>query len=649
MEKRFILALVLCMVVLVVWQQFFVTKKKPPEKPPETTTEAPAAPKGETAGQAPGGGAAAPVLAPAPTIDPAKVQELVLENAKIRVVLTNVGAAVKAAEILDFHATAAARESSIPLRFLVPSEEGLHALRLDDREWPDAGLGDGLWEAKKGEDGRSVTFSRRAVRKTPEGELAYTVRKVFSLLPGDSRHLHLKIQYEFPGAADGTSLPKRFALLATGGVFQEVGGQAMTPATSAIGNVDGKLRLVPESEAEKADKEAKVAGGALATLRGQEGTGGVRVAVGGSVRFVADLSNYLGAFLSLKSFPVTTAVVHLLGDAGSRKVAGRADLGADSLRTVSVLLFEEALVRGGPPKEHEVVLYLGPKSTTFLDADLGGGGDLPAEAVKAMGEVYEGQLGWASFIGKAVLAALGFLHGVLGNWGWAIVALTFFVRLLLFPVNRRSQASMLHHQEAMARIKPKLEALKKKHEKDPRTYAQEQMKLMRAEKVPIMPLGGCLPLLLQIPIFFGLFAALRSSIDLRQAPWLWVKDLSQPDHLVAFASPWPNPLQLCGSCCGMPQAPITGFHLLPILMTIAWVASSAMMPKPQTSDPALEQQRKIMMFMPLVFGLMMYGYAAGLSLYWLTSSLLGIFESQVIKKVWPVKKPGEVVRPPVRG
>jgi YidC/Oxa1 family membrane protein insertase len=211
------------------------------------------------------------------------------------------------------------------------------------------------------------------------------------------------------------------------------------------------------------------------------------------------------------------------------------------------------------------------------------------------------------------------------------------VRLLLFPINRRSQGSMARHSEMMARIKPRLAALKEKHKNDSRKYAEEQMKLMKAEGVPLVPLGGCLPLLLQIPIFWGLFSALRTSIALRQASWLWVHDLSQPDYLIRFDTPIWNPLSLCGGCCGTTPAPIDGLHLLPILMTIAWMANSYLMPRPASMDQQAEQQRKMMMFMPVLFGFMMYSYAAGLSLYWLTSSLFGIIETRVIRKYFPLR------------
>jgi membrane protein insertase Oxa1/YidC/SpoIIIJ len=119
-----------------------------------------------------------------------------------------------------------------------------------------------------------------------------------------------------------------------------------------------------------------------------------------------------------------------------------------------------------------------------------------------------------------------------------------------------------------------------------------------------------------------------------------VQDLSQPDHLIRFASSIPNPMNFCAGCCGPGGAgDITGLHILPLLMTAAWVANSYFMPRPESSTPEQEQMRKMMMFMPVLFGLFMYTYAAGLSLYWLTSSLIGIVESRLIKKFWPVTLP----------
>ena len=132
-----------------------------------------------------------------------------------------------------------------------------------------------------------------------------------------------------------------------------------------------------------------------------------------------------------------------------------------------------------------------------------------------------------------------------------------------------------------------------------------------------------------MPIFIGLFAALRSATDLRHQPFAgWIDDLSRPDALVEFAAP------LAGF---FPLSAVTSFNLLPIIMVVVWIAHQKSMPKP--ADPNAAQMQKIMTFMPILFGVMLYNYAAGLSLYMITSSLIGIFEAKVIKKKWPVGPP----------
>jgi YidC/Oxa1 family membrane protein insertase len=135
-----------------------------------------------------------------------------------------------------------------------------------------------------------------------------------------------------------------------------------------------------------------------------------------------------------------------------------------------------------------------------------------------------------------------------------------------------------------------------------------------------------LPILLQFPVFIGLFAALRTSILLRHEPFiLWVKDLSRPDALIDFGGPLVDfPL----------ISAVTSLNVLPLVMVFLWVWHQRSMPKP--TDPQQAQMMKMMTFMPIMFGIMLYNYAAGLSLYMITSSALGIFEQKVIKKHWPV-------------
>ncbi len=225
-------------------------------------------------------------------------------------------------------------------------------------------------------------------------------------------------------------------------------------------------------------------------------------------------------------------------------------------------------------------------------------------------------------IGHGLLWVLRKLHAVTMNWGVSIILLTLFVRLALFPINRRSQTAMARYQKKMKRVQPRLDEIKKKYEDDPKKLREAQAKIMQEEGA-FPPLGGCLPMFLQLPVFFGLFSMLRTSFDLRHQPfYAWITDLSRPDRLLEIDLTLP----LLGN--------IQYFNLLPILMVIMWIVQQKGMPQP--TDEQAKRMQKMMTFMPIVFGFMLYNYAAGLSLYMLTTSTLGIFEQQVIKKVWPI-------------
>ena len=226
-----------------------------------------------------------------------------------------------------------------------------------------------------------------------------------------------------------------------------------------------------------------------------------------------------------------------------------------------------------------------------------------------------------TFIARGLLSVLRLFHGWVGNWGWAIIMLTVCVRVVLFPLNRRSQTSMARYQTKMKRVTPKMEEIKKKYADDSQKQREAQARLMQEEGA-FPPLGGCMPIFLQMPVFIGLFSALRTASELRQQPFTgWIKDLSRPDQLLYLG--W--------------EIPFIGpewLNLLPILMVVLWILQQRGMPQP--SDEQQARMQKMMMFMPIMFGFFLYNYAAGLSLYMITSSGLGIFEQRVIKKVWPV-------------
>ncbi|MBG99157.1 MAG: hypothetical protein CMN58_02280 [Solibacterales bacterium] len=212
--------------------------------------------------------------------------------------------------------------------------------------------------------------------------------------------------------------------------------------------------------------------------------------------------------------------------------------------------------------------------------------------------------GWAGFIAKPLYWMLLWTHdNVVANYGWSIVLLTVFINIVLFPVKWKSSGSMKRMQAVaplMKQINDKYKGLKFN---DPKK--QQQQKEMQAlyKKYQVNPLGGCLPMLIQMPFFFAFYGVLSVAIEIRQADWLWVADLSQPEQL--------------------------SIRILPIAMMASQFWIQSLTPTPST-DAA---QARIMKFMPLMFGFLFYSFQSGLVLYWLTSNLAGILQQVFINRM----------------
>ena len=243
----------------------------------------------------------------------------------------------------------------------------------------------------------------------------------------------------------------------------------------------------------------------------------------------------------------------------------------------------------------EAVGQVQPGATAQVDSHLWVG----PQDQKAMGALAPGlelvvDYGWLTIIAKPLFSLLTWLHGLLGNWGWAIVALTVIIKAVFFPLAAASYRSMAR----MKQVAPRLQALKEKYGDDRQKLNMAMMELYRSEK--INPLGGCLPMLVQVPVFIALYWVLLASVEMRNAPWiLWVQDLASPD-------PW---------------------FILPALMMATMFLQMKLNPTPP--DPV---QAKVMMIMPLVFGGMMFFFPAGLVLYWVVNNILSIAQQWVITR-----------------
>jgi YidC/Oxa1 family membrane protein insertase len=202
--------------------------------------------------------------------------------------------------------------------------------------------------------------------------------------------------------------------------------------------------------------------------------------------------------------------------------------------------------------------------------------------------------GWLTIIAKPIFWLMMQIQKLLSNWGWTIIVLTILIKLAFFPLSAASYRSMAK----MKLVTPKMTAIRERYKSDPQQMNAAMMELYKTEK--INPLGGCLPILVQIPVFIALYWVLLASVEMRHAPWLgWIQDLAAPD-------PW---------------------YILPVVMAVSMFVQTKLNPTPP--DPI---QAKVMMFMPIAFSVMFFFFPAGLVLYWVVNNLLSIAQQWVITK-----------------
>jgi YidC/Oxa1 family membrane protein insertase len=268
----------------------------------------------------------------------------------------------------------------------------------------------------------------------------------------------------------------------------------------------------------------------------------------------------------------------------------------------------------GPTVEQKLLIPVVAGNSARVGADLFiGPKDVDALEVAGHGFERALDLGWFSFIALPLLYALELSHRLTGNYGIDIILLTVIIKILFIPLTHKSFQSM----QAMQKLQPQMQKIREKMKDKPEEMNKEIMELYRRHKVN--PLGGCLPMLLQIPVFIGLYSALSSAIELRHAPFmLWVNDLAAPDRLGTFAIPFIEP---------------PGIPVLTLLMGASMFVQQWM--TPTMGDPA---QRQIMMLMPLMFTFMFVGVPSGLSLYWLINNVLTIAQQYFMVRAQP--KPG---------
>lgn len=299
------------------------------------------------------------------------------------------------------------------------------------------------------------------------------------------------------------------------------------------------------------------------------------------------------------------------------EIGGNSTINYSSLNSNQILnaryFYPREIIKPGNTNTTKWKTYLGPKEPKNLNV-VGYGLN---EAIN---------WGWLGILAQIALKFLKILNSVLHNYGLSIIAITVILRVLFLPLTLKSMRSMKLMQAKMQTIKPKVEALKEKYKDDKTKQNAELMKLYSSHGVnPLSSLGGCFPLLLQLPVFIALYDVLLYSIDLRQSSFLWINDLAEPEHL--FNIP----------IFGEYELP---FRILPLLMGVSWFLSQKMTPVTAPGSESMELQMKMMQFMPIIFTVMFWSLPSGLILYWTVSNILSIFQQLYINRTVHIPQGG---------
>ena len=262
----------------------------------------------------------------------------------------------------------------------------------------------------------------------------------------------------------------------------------------------------------------------------------------------------------------------------------------------AALIYPAIMLTNNQTVQRQFVLYTGPKDYRTLSS-------VASELNNNLDAVMN--FGFFGFFAKALLLVMHFLHAaVMVPYGWAIVVITVILRVAFWPLTAASTRSM----KKMQALQPQIKAIQEKYKDDPMKAQKKQMELWKENKVN--PMGGCLPMMIQMPVFFGFYAMLRSAIELRGAHFLWVADLSKPDTI--FLIPGTH----------------FPFNLLPLLMVGVMLWQSHLTPPSAGMDPG---QQKMMRWMPALFMVWLYNYSSGMALYMFVSTLLGIVQTKMTK------------------
>lgn len=378
---------------------------------------------------------------------------------------------------------------------------------------------------------------------------------------------------------------------------------------------------------------------------------------GGQIIWAGQANKYFAAVLAVKDADTADNKTANEADIKERTIRGRVesvfarcfsakkDLGED-LTTVWTIVFSGLKAKAEAYNASDVKgkdiniafeIFLGPKSSSLFSSNK-----------RYIERNYHGMIEytWCTFqwLADLMIFLLTSLYKITHNYGLAIILLVLIVRVVLHPITKSSQLNMMRMQKQMKKMQPKLQAIREKYKNNREAMNRAIMELYREEGInPATQIMGCLPMLLQMPIWVALWSALNNTFELRHQGFiLWIRDLAGPDSIVHFAKPVNIPI------ISFILGQIHDINILPILLVISMLLQQRFFSQPTADtmiDPEQARQQKFMFyFMGIFFGIILYNAPSGLNLYILTSNLLGIIESKRIRKHLELEEQGKISR-----
>jgi len=591
MDRKSIIILVITFILLMAWYPLIVKRLYPPQAVPVSATNAPAGTSTGTNQTPPTTTAPSAVASPATTAVPlvnTNVEEhlLVKTNDNARYTFTSYGGGLKTIELLHYPETVGTRFEQEPKTNNVATLNAFTPAPTLALLGGAAAQGDGIFQ---------LTPTAGGVRAEKRLTNGLTIVKEFQL--GSNYLVETSVRFENT-SAQRLELPQQEWVVGTATPLSDRDNGA------AVGVIWYDGAKMAEAGAGYFSKN-----GFACMPR----TPPAEYRVGVSNVVWAAAHNQYFILAAMPQQPALQVVVYPV--ALPRSAADEARLAAanvplqqgyegalvyPALSLAPHQIFERRIILYGGPKEYQTLARLAARFGNNIDLAM--------------------QFGFFSFFAKALLLAMNTLHHALGfSYGWAVVAITVIIKVVYWPLTQASTRSM----KRMQALQPQMNAIKEKYKDDQVKMNKKMMEFMRENK--INPVGGCLPSLLQIPVFYGFYTMIRSAIELRGASWLWVRDLSKPDTL--FVIPGLGFVPIFGvPGLGLP------FNLLPLIMGVTMLFQARMTPPSAGMDPA---QAKMMRYMPLMFLLFLYNYSAGLTLYWTVQNLLTIAQTRLTRTTGP--------------